>query len=307
MHPHRYKITQERDKAILLALWKWKLLTTAAISVRFFPSRDPSRAYNRLLALKGHGLIDQRSDERGINHHWTLTKSGYASIRSSLSDLKEDGFRTENPEHDAIVTAFHLGDWLLNPPDQVRFFSEQQLRRLELREYPEWVPKTENHRTDGYWGIPNNRSVTPIAIEVELARKSNREYEDIGYFYDEQEKVHRVLWVVLTKATADRIQANIDKAARRRARIHDFVILDDFRNQCWDALIFQGPDANHTVIGLLTRLAGLPNNSSANHARISAPPPVLDARKSYVKSNTTPLVSVPSEVRLARISTAIGT
>jgi len=278
-----------------MALWKWKLLTTAAISARFFPNRYRSRAYNRLQDLKKHGLIEQRCDERGIRHHWVLTRRGYGAVRSALPDLKEDGFKSEYPEHDALVTAFHLGDWLLGSPGGVRFFSEQQLRRLELREYPDWVPRTEVHRPDGYWGFSMGGAIVPVALEVELTRKSNQEYEDVGFFYDEQERVERVLWVVPTKAAADRIQANIIKAARARAHIHDFVILGQFRERCWDALIFQGPDQHQTVIELLSRLAGHPRKSNGTQPELSPARPVLDARKSYLKSRTKPLASPPLE------------
>lgn len=86
----------------------------------------------------------------------------------------EVGYKSENKEHDFWVTAIHLGDWLYQIPIGSALCSEQQLRRLHRDHYPEWVPKSTDHRPDGWWNIncgrPNNKSL--IALEVELSRKS---------------------------------------------------------------------------------------------------------------------------------------
>lgn len=282
--PGQFILNQDRDVPILSFLWKWKLATTAAIAAKFFPNRSPTCSYNRLVRIKKYGLIEQRCNSKGEAFYWTLTKKGFAAIQSDIPLLQEEGFKSEHLDHDALVTAFHIGEWLLGSPEGALFFSEQQLRRIDSSEYPAWVPQSEQHRPDGYWGFSSNGPVIPIALEVELNRKSSDAYEDIGDFYSEQVKIHRVLWLVKSKAVASRIQADIERRSKTRTKIHNYVRIKDFRKNCWSAPIILGPEQQKTVSTLLYDLAGNPLRKPCERAVTSQASPLLDIKKSYIKS-----------------------
>jgi len=181
-------------------LWNWKFATTAMIHLKFFPGRGTTASYNRLLDLKNAGFIEIRTDFSGNNPVWTLLRRGFKSIRHSLPPLREEGFRSENLSHDRLVNAAHLGEWLVRIPEGVRLFTEQQLRRFNREYYPPWVPSYRSHRPDGYWKISYHGIEKTIALEVELSRKLNCEFESSAYFYRDETQIDQVLWRLLRVA-----------------------------------------------------------------------------------------------------------
>lgn len=226
----------KREENVLLALWKWKVLSNAALtSKRFFPTASPKRAYRRLLDLKRAGLIEMRSDGSIYNYGWVLTPKGFEGLLGKLPDLKERGFRSEHFMHDLITTAFHIGDWLTDCPPNVTSFSEQELRRCTFAEYPDWVPQTELHRPDGYLGFRNGERIVTVAIESELNRKLDSHYEDLGFTYANLQKIYRVLWLVPSLSFAKKIAASIQRATSKRAEIHNFIVEKDFIEHGWQS------------------------------------------------------------------------
>ena len=168
---------------ILKFLWDWKLVSTSGLARRFFPrTTHPYSAYNWLLRLRREGYINQRWDERGQLFFWTLDRAGFAAVRPSLPPLREEGFRAEHPEHDWLASTFHLGAWLVERPAGVQLFTEQQLRRFEVEEYPAWVPRDVNHRTDGYWHKQTPEASRTVALEMEITRKKASAYQTVGSF-----------------------------------------------------------------------------------------------------------------------------
>lgn len=269
-----------RDLMLLEFLWRWKLATTAALGAKFF-SCNFKNAYNRLNDLERANVIEVRCDEKLKNFAWAITQKGFKAIRSELPALKEEGFRSEHIQHDFLVSAFHIGDWLLEMPEGARLFSEQQLRRVLLDDYPSWVPRTEVHRPDGYWGLPASDKILTVALEVEIHRKSPQIYEAVGEFYAELSEVFRVIWLVPSIASARRIQSKIQKSRSVRANVHNFVLIPNFLKQAWHCPILLGPETGKTLSDFLHTV---PGEVPVKRGGPLTGHYLLDTKKSFVKS-----------------------
>lgn len=277
-------LTTKRDMAILNFLWRWKVATTAALAKKFFPERTGRTAYNRLWLLKRSGFIEIRSDVWQQKFVWSLTNKGYTAVREALPTLRADGFRSESIGHDLLVSAVHLGEWLLCSPENAQLFSEQQLRRLHFDSYPSWVPKTDLHRPDGYWRIKNGENFLTIALEVELSQKTGNQYEIVGDFYSKHPSINHVIWVVPRLSLAGYIHTRIQKAIRQKTMIHSFIVYADFQQQSWNAPIVCGAFLGKTIAQILGANIG------------NSPEPVLgsfllNTRKSPFKAKTSTLFS----------------
>lgn len=285
----------DREVRILIFLWKWKLVSNAALtSKRFFPVTSQARAYNRLLDLKRVGLIEVRCDDKIQNFAWTVTQKGFKAIREFLPALREEGFRSEYFEHDFLVTAFHLGDWLIELPSNVRIFTEQELRRCVFDEYPSWVPET-SHRPDGYFGFAGDDKIMPVAIEIELNRKTPTAYEGIGEFYADTTSVFRVLWLVPSVTAAKRIHSKIREYLSVRSNIHNFILVSDFRDLGWQSPIIEGPEAGKTIRQFLDEI---PRRKGVESTWNSTAQLLLQSRKSYVKSKVSSLTARAPKAQL---------
>ena len=215
---------------------------------------------------------------------WSLDQKGYQAIRDLLPALREDGYKSEHVGHDLLVTAVHLGEWLLGTPPGVEIFTEQQLRRYDHEFYPLWIPPDQAHRPDGYWNVPKGSIKNTIALEVELSRQTHKRYELIGEFYAINKGIIRVLWVVRNLAAAQTIDSQLSKANPGAKTFHAFALALDFQSLGWGAKIIHGVDTGSTIHDLLQ-----------NSAKTS-PGPVLatlnlDTRKSPHKSKSCPVFS----------------
>lgn len=134
----------EREKFILQSLWCWRFLSTAALtSKRFFPDTGQVRGYHRLLELMHRGYIEREGRMPLEVCAWKLTKKGYMAIVNSLPPLRDTGFCSRECEHDFLLSAFHIGDWLIDIPGNVWRFSRQQIAHVKLDKFPSWVPKVD--------------------------------------------------------------------------------------------------------------------------------------------------------------------
>lgn len=271
---------------LLQFLWRWKVSTTAALSHRFYANRTPHRAYQRLWKLERAGFIKTRADESAKVHLWTLDKRGFAVVRSRIHHLKEDGFISENREHDLLVTAAHLGDALLKPNCGLEFFTEQELRRIDPAFFPKWVPQSQSRRPDGYWRVITEGSPKVIALEVELSPKQESEYESIGRFYDDHSEIDQVLWVVKEPNLIDTIH-QIARSVSRRPFKHSFVLLDPICSLGWLARISSGSDQGKTMNELL-------RNTTEKAAAHVSPQFLLDTRKTPHRSKCYEHFQTPS-------------
>jgi hypothetical protein len=247
-----------RDYEILMFLWMWKAAPLSVLQHRYFQKTHLRRAYHRLNQLERGGYVEQRLlMERNILpgkstiRLWTLAKRGFQVIQDALPELKEEGFRSEHPVHDWLVSSLHNGNYLGAVPEEVKICTEQQLRRIEDDALPDWVPRNTYHRPDGYWGIAEGNTLKTFAIEVELHAKKESDYQMIGEFYAIYPQITQVFWLVPTKNFAEKIQRAINKCHQTRTRIHSFMLLNQFKLMGWKAPIIFGPDCSKTLDQLL--------------------------------------------------------
>ncbi len=279
-------ILTPRDIDLIQFLWRWKVLSTAALTERFFEGRSPITAYTRLWHLKKSGFIQIIGDREGRRCVWMTALKGFQIIQNTLPELSESGFKTENPEHDTLVTAFHLGEWLRSNPEGADYFTEQELRRFHLDHFPSWVPKTNDHRPDGYSRIQRQDKKFTFAIEVEINQKRDRFYQELAHFYDRNESIDRVLWCVSTEAFARKISNLIQSEVSGRHLIHNFITRKDFETLGWSAPILIGAEGGKSL------------NYLFDPSAQTSPKPVwtrflLDTRKCPHRSKTYPKTHLP--------------
>jgi hypothetical protein len=245
----------ERDKNILVDLWRWKLLTTAAITELHFGEYAPSYAYRRLARLRSADWVEMKAlsaDKKGISFFWTLSRKGFQFIKEWIPSLKEDGFRSEHTHHDLLVNAAHLGEWIYGVPAGCELFSEQELRRLHIDQYPSWVPNIDSHRPDGYWKTLINGKSGTIALEVELKQKSLTDYKKVAQFYTSRaHSLFRVIWIVDYSSTARMIESAVSEIGGTGTRLHNFLLTKEFVKTGWATRVFAGRDFGKPLSVLL--------------------------------------------------------
>ena len=243
----------ERDYQMLRFLWKWKLVSSTALARRFFFEISPLSAYRRLQLLETDGYLKANVFEgRGLEV-WGLTDKGFAFILPKLGDLKQRGYKSENIYHDYLSTAFHLGEWLTHQPDNSGDISEQQLRRLPADAWPDWVPRSATHRPDGYSVFIQGQKRVVVAFETELSVKERSRYEAPVAFYDSEEAIQFVFWLVQSKVTLNALKKSFEKFQMRAVHKHQFIMLSDFLKNGWQASIADGQLKGKSLIDVLPR------------------------------------------------------
>lgn len=249
-----FSLSQDVEISILKFIWRIKVTSTSAIYLRFCDELKwkPSSCYLRLLSLKTKGCLKIKSDDSGAVKLWCLTEKGFKAIRHTLLALKEEGYASENILHDYHVLAAHYGEWIFsNEAKDVKFVTEQELRRFDSEALPAWATKLQTHKPDALWYFPETKNKYLIGLEVEISRKRNIDYEKLGQFYKYDASLHSVLWVVLTKGHADCIRSAMKIEDNSKENIHNFILIEDFRKHGWNSDIFIGPNKNQSIINFL--------------------------------------------------------
>lgn len=246
------KLSEERDLPLLKLLWKWKVASTSVIATKFFSGSSLDAAYLRLWRLERGGYIEAVSSTNGRGFVWTLTKKGYEIGRPRV-ELAEEGFRSENIGHDIVVTAVHLGEWLIEEPTGVELLSEQEMRRYDVGALPDWLCDIGFHRPDGFWRIPSGAGQRLVALEVELSQKKLETYEEIARFYEEDAGVNQVIWVVDGATLLKRINERIEKAIDGDVNRHSFISFSDYQKDHWQSKVIAGKDRGHSLHRILDR------------------------------------------------------
>jgi hypothetical protein len=227
----------DRDSQILKYLWRWKLASTASVHEAINRSASPYSTYKTLDKLELSGFITSQFDWEGQFFVWFLTSKGFSVIKKNLEDLIEDGFLSENHNHDRLVQAFHLGEWATFQNPCVLFWTEQEMRRFDVADYPDWVPKSKEHRPDGYTRIMGNKKPYTLAFEVELSTKRITKYETTMQFYKHTRQIDRVYWLINSEYTKEQILKAKACVSDESFNYHVFVDLEDFKQKGWDAMI----------------------------------------------------------------------
>lgn len=243
----------ERDYKLLRFLWKWKAVSTMGLAKKFFPNINPHSAYRRLQFLETDGYIKTHPVKELRNGVWTLSEKGFKHIREKLGDLESQGYKSQSHEHDAISTAFHLGEWLTQQPHNTQTYSEQQLRCYHQDLWPEWVPRTDIHRPDGYSVYIQNNQKVIIAFETELWMKAQHRYESVVTFYDSQPSIVIVCWLIDTKGMLTSLKAAFEKFQMQDYSKHHFVLLRDFLQMGWEAPFIEGRFKGKSLSDFLNR------------------------------------------------------
>lgn len=239
----------KRDLEVLSFLWKYKVATTAMIHTNIFFDISVRTAYNILLRLRRKKIIATRTDEFGKQPVWTLESKGFKVVKDYLPELRTEGFRSDNKNHDLICTSIHLGEYIRVPAEDVNLITEQMLRSYHQEFLPEYIPNVEEHRPDGYWYFKNGNTIKLMSLEVELSQKSFKRYEAYASFYDEFSSRDRCLWVVKTKSHAKKILRAMYKE-KPEYMVHNFVLLKDMFDNGWSSTVFAGPEKSKLVSSL---------------------------------------------------------
>jgi len=263
----------------LAKLWRWKLLTTSAIHQLSYSKRSVYGCYVRLLDLEQKDFVVSTGSWDQKTIVWHLGDTGFKALATQFKIPIENGFRSENKDHDFWVSAIHIGEWLKGGPPNCAVFSDQELKRISLNDYPEWVPHTKEHRPDGWWkiGLGKHNRESLIALEVELSKKSPQDYSDVGAFYSNTIDVSQVIWVVRTEATKNYILSHLKKGSSTQASEHSFILFDHYVQNQWQSQIIDGKHRGKTINQILNIGVQLtPNQSWAKVA--------LDIRKKPLNS-----------------------
>jgi hypothetical protein len=203
-----------------------------------------------LVLLENNKYVESFCSHDGKRWFWQLTDKGYKVLNFSHQQIRQTGYKSEFKDHDFLVTLLHFSMWYTFSDEKSEFFTEQELRRIDVESYPNWVPHTIQHRSDGYFKIdlslPNNKSL--VAIEVELNLKSAQTYTDLGVFYSDILDISQVIWLVKTETDAKFIQRNLMKDSSTKAMEHSFYILDQWLQDHWLTKIMLGKDRNQTLL-----------------------------------------------------------
>ncbi len=175
---------------------------------------------------------------------WVLTDRGFESIRLSLGELAEEGYKSENHWHDRNVVAFHLGEWATHQLPVVSFFTEQEMRRRSVECYPDWVPRSKDHRPDGYTRVKLDNKETVLAFEAELWPKAVSIYEKTLRFYQLTNKVYRIYWLVGDPLVKEQILRARTCIGEQSQNLHLFVDLDQYMSLGWDAPVMNERSEN---------------------------------------------------------------
>lgn len=284
----------EQDERFLLELWKWKLLTTTAIHSLIYRERSIYRTYVKLLYFEKQGLIQSI---RSPNHDasvWHLNERGFNFIKGHFAKMRQEGYKSENRDHDFWVTAIHLGDWINGIPQNCDVFTEQQLRRIENNNFPDWVPSITDHRPDGWWStnINQSREQSLIALEVELSKKAPEDYKFVGEYYSRLVHPYQVVWVVKSKADINYIFSHLRAGSSTDAREQSFITLDEYLKSQWQSRIVSGKNVGKTLAEIL-------NTSNEPSSNLSSAKVLLEISKKPIESRS-PRFPLKVEIGLNR-------
>lgn len=230
-------LLKDRDCQIMKYIWRWKIASTSSVHEAINRTASPYATYKILDRLERNHMVESRFNLSERFHVWQLTEFGFYAIRELLGELKEDGYLSENHRHDRYVQAFHLGEWSTHQFPRVIFCTEQELRRREPENYPDWVPQLGDHRADGYTRILGEKQNWTIAFEVELSAKNVQRYEGILRSYLSARLVNQVMWLVEDDTVKETILRAKDCIKDESSNFHVFVDLSDFKKNGWDAVI----------------------------------------------------------------------
>lgn len=243
---------QPLEMKILKFLWRWKVATTLTLKNLTYECLSDRTFYNKLKQLRIEGYIRQRATfgSRGFIV-WELTEMGFFAFKEeSVPSLLDENFNSVAAEHDALVVAFQLGEWIYLQPPNVDLVTEQELKCMYSDDLPDWVPRAKNHRPDGFTRIKDGNRNRIYAIEVETVSKGPGRYVSLVDFYDERESLEGVLWLVNEPGIAQTFMRTLEKRFAKKAYLHSFFLLEDYMKMGLEAPVRFGQKRGQTLSGI---------------------------------------------------------
>lgn len=240
---------------LLAFLWKWKVATTTAIAIRFFPNMKITSAHRRLLELSRGGYLRSLCSQSGSGYVWTLTDKGFEVIKEDLPELHHIGYKSEAIGHDLLSMAAMLGDWIREIPVGVEMYSEQMLRCFHYDMHPTWVPQSDIHRADGYWSLPKLPKNCSVALEIERTQKKLNLYDLVADFYEGHHFVTNVVWITPFPGISPSIERRIKQFLRKEHTKHLFLPLQEFTRLGWQAKFRDGRFKGQTFSRYISNIA----------------------------------------------------
>lgn len=234
-----------KDLLVLDFLWNWKAASTAMLKEVAFQDESPWWVYKALRRLKDEHYIQLLPRGKHLDLElWALTKNGFEVVLMDRDDLEQYRYRVHAPAHDYLATCLQLGDlWQSNISP--RFFTEQQLSSLASWNFPSSLRRVEGHIPDGVTMIHSLIHTITIGYEVDLNLKEPARYESTAEYYRDGLKPNLVVWLVRNAWIAEKIfgillRKEYDKDSESLSRQHVFCLLEDFKQNAWNAKVLSG-------------------------------------------------------------------
>lgn len=252
----RLRRLTEREFDTLALIWKWKLLSKNAIRLAIYPKCSDWWFYKSIRRLVQEGYLVERLEGKLLDaSFYQLSKKGFEHVSHDLPELIEKRFAAQSVTHDAMTSAFHLGEYVQGLPEGVTLLSEQELQCFDPSLYPLGVPRTREHIPDGYTIIQTADARTVLAFEVEVSAKGAARYDKVGLHFDLNRDVEVVFWLVGDVSVFSIISRRLLEIKTRRSHIHNFVTLEQFKKDGWQSKIIFGSHLNQTIFEVMTAKA----------------------------------------------------
>lgn len=213
-----------------------------------FEKNSYGNFYSKVRRLLREGYIVERGGIELKCPVIQLAKKGYEYIQFDLGELREKRFVAQSVTHDYWATVFQIGEFILGLPDNVKFFTEQEIQCTDDTLLPEWVPKSRSHIPDGLTLVTDGENRAVFAIEIDLNLKPLLRYDKAGYYFDAGlSKVDVVLWLCATKWIASEIESRLSGLKLRNPGIHQFLQTADYAKLGWDAAVESGSLKGRTI------------------------------------------------------------
>ena len=224
---------------ILWQVYRWKMLTTTQVHTLMDSDASLDYVTSCVRALtKDRYLCD--AEVRSSRSYYRLRPKSLLEIDFKGKHPKENGLRSEHYAHDLIVNAFQVGDIPISKNrSHYEFVTERELRSIADPSEVIAAEAFKIRRPDGLTTLDGQDGY--ICIEVELSTKKKSRYEYSVPFY-ENKNIALVLWLVKEPSQIKLLQ-NIFGIAGK----HNFILLNHFLENHWNAKILAGPQVGKSI------------------------------------------------------------
>lgn len=248
-------LLQSRDKAILRFIASNRFATSRAIADAFWDGNGNWNHYRRLRKLRHCGYLETLMGDRG-------TRIGFRVTRKGLNLLRRDGieipvthgidcrYRTTLYHDETLITIRSL---FCKSASITDYLAEHEVSSLLAKKYGYVDTAGYGYKIpDALFKLTTTKNVYRVALELEIAKKTNARYEkllkqlsfsadwDIVFFIVEREQTIAKLKFILAELRSKDLATEVSKI--RNATY--FIRLADFLR---DGISAQFEGEGHTV------------------------------------------------------------